>query len=216
MLEYLGIDYERKGYKLPDLGLASKESYMDLEWFREKWTLGLDHPNIPYVIDGEVRLSQTLAVMKYIARKGDRQLTPKTETETINCEMAEGAVQDIWQPFYMLIYNPEYKNMRAGYLAKIPDTFKAFEKVLGSRKWLGGDNLTYIDFQACEVLDHMELMCAEIFDDLPNVKNYKTNFFSLDKIKAYRESSRFKKWPLYAPAAAWGGKNEEEATSTQF
>lgn len=213
MLEYLGIDYERKDYDMPNLGATSIEAYMKLEWFQQKWNMGLDHPNIPYIIDGDTKISQTVAVMKYIARKGDRALTPKTEQEIINAQVAEGAVLDIWLPFYGMVYNPEYENMRPGYLEKLPDTFGALEKVLGKRKWLAGDNLTYVDFQMNEVLDHIELNCKTVFDNFPNIKNYKTAFFSQEKIKAYRESSRFKKWPLYAPAAAWGGKNEDKGTS---
>lgn len=209
MLEYLGIDYERKSYKLPNLGLSSKEKYKELEWFQQKWNMGMDHPNIPYIIDGEVKVSQTMAIMKYIARKAGRELIPKTQTEIMNCDMAEGAVLDLWHPFIMMCYKPDYKDMRVKYMENLPNTFGPLERVLGLRKWLGGDNLTYIDFQLNEILDHMELNCETIFDQFPNIKKYKAAFFSLNKIKAYRETSRFKKWPLYARAAQWGGQDEE-------
>jgi len=218
MLEYLGLDYERKSYELPNLGLTSQEDYLKLEWFQQKWNMGLDHPNLPYLIEGEVKISQTTAVLKYIARKGDRALTPKRDTEIINCEMAEGAVMDIWSKFYQMVYNPDFENLKKAYLEAevLTQTFGALDKVLGNRKWLGGDFIKYIDFQLAEILDHIILMHGAIFDDFPNIKSYHENFFSQSKIKVYRESNRFKKWPLYAPAATWGGKNEEHHKGTAF
>ena len=38
-------------------------------WFSEKQSLGLDFPNLPYFIDGDVNLTETRAIMKYIASK---------------------------------------------------------------------------------------------------------------------------------------------------
>ena len=38
-------------------------------WLPDKYSLGLDFPNLPYWIDGEVKLTQTLAILKYLARK---------------------------------------------------------------------------------------------------------------------------------------------------
>ena len=30
----------------------------------------MDYPNLPYLVDGDVKMSESLAMMKYIARKG--------------------------------------------------------------------------------------------------------------------------------------------------
>ena len=39
-------------------------------WFKEKkHNLGLDFPNLPYMLDGDVKLTQTLAIMRYLGRK---------------------------------------------------------------------------------------------------------------------------------------------------
>ena len=35
-----------------------------------KHTIGMDYPNLPYLIDGDVKMSESLAMLKYIARKG--------------------------------------------------------------------------------------------------------------------------------------------------
>lgn len=211
MLEYLGIDYERKVYSTDTI--LDPEGYKNHVWFQDKAKLEVDYPNIPYIVDGDKKLAQLMAVMKYLARR-EGKLLPKSETEIIRCESAEGAVFDIFISFAQMVYNPDFANLKGPFLEKLPTTLSPFDKLLGKRAWLAGDNLTYIDFQFTEVLDHLELCYPGCFDNLPNVKKYKNAFFALDKVAAYRKSDRFQKWPLYAPQATWGGKNEE--TSTGF
>ena len=38
------------------------------EWLNEKDTLDLDLPNLPYLIDKEVTLTESSAIMRYLAR----------------------------------------------------------------------------------------------------------------------------------------------------
>jgi len=57
MLEYLGEEYEDKTYTngpAPD--------YFDKsDWKPVKFTLGLDFPNIPYYIDGDLKITHNVA-----------------------------------------------------------------------------------------------------------------------------------------------------------
>ena len=34
-------------------------------WYNEKETLGLDYPNLPYFIDGDIKLTQSGAILRY-------------------------------------------------------------------------------------------------------------------------------------------------------
>ena len=38
-------------------------------WTDVKETLGLEYPNLPYLIDGDVSITETVAIMQYIAKK---------------------------------------------------------------------------------------------------------------------------------------------------
>ena len=38
-------------------------------WFDIKYSLGFDFPNLPYFIDGDVKLTQTNAILRHISRK---------------------------------------------------------------------------------------------------------------------------------------------------
>ena len=201
MLEYLGLEYEKKVFE------NTKECRE--QWLKvDKHNTGLEYPNLPYLVDGNVKISETLAIMKYIARKGG--LVPQTEMERINCDVAEGKVTDFPFPFYMLLGNPNFEQAKAGYLEKLPEALSDFNQVLGKRDWLAGSRITYIDFQFAEWLDQIGLCFPGCYDNIPNIKKYKDQFDSLEKIAAYRNSDRFQKWPLYAEwtGAHWGTQKE--------
>lgn len=64
MLVYLGVDYEDCSY---EQGNAPR--FSNSAWEYAKNTLDLDFPNLPYYIDEDVRITESLAIMKYIAVK---------------------------------------------------------------------------------------------------------------------------------------------------
>lgn len=47
------------------------------EWLSKKENLGLDFPNLPYFIDGDFSLTETLPIHKYIADKWNPELKGK-------------------------------------------------------------------------------------------------------------------------------------------
>jgi glutathione S-transferase len=76
VLEYLGLSYKIKDYVQGDAPEFSVK-----EWHDDKFSLGFAFPNLPYIIDGDVKLSETLAIMQYLANKYDRTLLGKTAAD---------------------------------------------------------------------------------------------------------------------------------------
>ena len=62
LLAYLKVNYKEQVYEQGDA-----PDFSTKQWTSVKDNLGLDFPNMPYFIDGEVRLTEPLAIMKYIA-----------------------------------------------------------------------------------------------------------------------------------------------------
>lgn len=58
LLAYREVEYTDKLYNIgpaPDFDRS--------EWLNEKETLGLDFPNLPYLLDGDVKLSQVITAV---------------------------------------------------------------------------------------------------------------------------------------------------------
>ena len=47
-----------------------------------KFKLGLDFPNLPYLIDGNIKVTQSNAILRYLGRKFG--LDGKTEADKVN------------------------------------------------------------------------------------------------------------------------------------
>ena len=54
-------------------------------WFGIKHSLGLDFPNLPYYVDGDLKITQSNAILRYIARKHD--MLGKTEEEKVRVDI---------------------------------------------------------------------------------------------------------------------------------
>ena len=62
LLHYANEDHKDRPY-------VFKEG-MDLsDWMNEKFTLGLPFPNLPYYIDGDLKLTQSNAILRHLGRK---------------------------------------------------------------------------------------------------------------------------------------------------
>lgn len=66
---YLGVDFEDKQYPYGPAPEYSRDA-----WMNEKFTLGIEMPNLPYLIDDEIRMSESVAIMKYICMKWNADL----------------------------------------------------------------------------------------------------------------------------------------------
>jgi glutathione S-transferase len=59
------------------------------DWLNEKFNLGLEFPNLPYLLDEDVKLTETLAIMKYVAKKWKPELLGRNAAEVGRVNMLE-------------------------------------------------------------------------------------------------------------------------------
>ena len=82
MFHYAEVDFEDVVYECGPAPEHNKDC-----WFSVKNTLGLDFPNLPYLFDGDVNLTESMAIHKYIARKWSPALLGANALEYANAEM---------------------------------------------------------------------------------------------------------------------------------
>uniref|UniRef100_A0A3B5LEB5 glutathione transferase n=1 Tax=Xiphophorus couchianus TaxID=32473 RepID=A0A3B5LEB5_9TELE len=97
MLEYTKANYKEKFYVVGDAPGFDKSC-----WFNEKFKLGLDFPNLPYLIDGDNKVTQSMAILRYLARKNN--LCGDTEEQKMRIDMLEQQCLDLRASFVRMCY----------------------------------------------------------------------------------------------------------------
>ena len=196
-LKYLGIDFEDVHYVQ-----GGPPDYDRSSWLSVKETLGMQFPNLPYLIDGDLKLSQSAAIMKYLSRKAGK-LLPTTEQEQLNMDMMEGVVGDFQVGFVRLCFNPNFTDERQVYPRDVKVPLKRFCDYFKDKKWVAGDTLTYVDFRFYEILDKLRVFEPALLEGYPVLKDYLDRFEALPNIKEYLESDSCIKRPMLSPMAQW-------------
>ncbi|XP_068020816.1 glutathione S-transferase 2-like [Melanerpes formicivorus] len=162
LLEYTGTPYQEKRYVF-----GPAPDYDRSDWTKEKEKLGLDFPNLPYLIDGTVKLTQSNAILRYIARR--HNMCGETEQERMDVDMLENHLMDFQRNIGDLCYSPDFEKLKPEYLEQLPGKLRELSRFLGSRQWFVGDKLTYVDFLAYDVLDQHRVLapdCPELQGNL--------------------------------------------------
>ncbi|MEQ2266033.1 Glutathione S-transferase Mu 2, partial [Xenotaenia resolanae] len=136
LLEYTGTNYKDKFYVCGEAPDYDKSC-----WFGEKEKLGIDFANLPYLVDGDRKITQSNAIMRYIARK--HNMCGETEDEKVRVDVMENQAMDFRNGFVMMCYL-DLENKKPGYLKSLPGTLKQFSDFLGDRKWFAGDKVSHL------------------------------------------------------------------------
>ena len=208
LLEYMNVPYNYTQYTKMEDFMALKTKKM------EGGYLDLDLPMIIDPNNKDLHLSQSQAVMFYLANQYMKSLAPQTVEE---------------YPEFMKIYSfatdlsrgmttPAYKNkVMADFQKSVEGTMKwykfkiaFFVNLVDNGKWIMGDKLTVNDFIVAETIERMATLQTELKMELATpeqfkvLKAYLDRFNSLPRIKAFRESERYLKRPFNSPVAIWG------------
>ncbi|XP_059122061.1 glutathione S-transferase Mu 1-like isoform X1 [Peromyscus eremicus] len=169
LLEYTDSSYEEKKYTMGDA-----PDYEQSQWLSDKFKLGLDFPNLPYLIDGSHKITQSNAILRYIARK--HNLCGETEEERIRADIVENQVMDNRMQLIRLCYNPDFEKLKPEFLKTIPEKMKLYSEFLGKRSWCAGNKITYVDFLVYDILDQHRIFQPHCLDAFPNLNDFMARF----------------------------------------
>lgn len=86
-MTYCGVNFEEKRYEAT--WNEETQEWDRSHWLDEKFNLGLEYPNLPYLLDEDVKLTETLAIMQYIAKKWKPELLGRNAAEVGRVHMLE-------------------------------------------------------------------------------------------------------------------------------
>lgn len=120
LLYYTETEYTENMYSV-----GPGPDFDQCDWTNVKATLGLPFPNLPYYIDGDVKLSQSNAILRHIGRK--HKMNGMSDDEKDQVDMLLDEALDWRFKLAMLCTNPAYSTMRESYVANMDVKLKQVE-----------------------------------------------------------------------------------------
>jgi glutathione S-transferase len=156
------------------------------KWFEgDKKDLGLEFPNLPYLIDGDFKLTESGAINKYIIRRsGHKELLGKTAQDEGTIDNILGVASDIFKEIRTLMFNPNWAELKAATLEKFRPKFEFLKKFVGDKEFALG-YLTLADFVLSELLYFVDLIFPEEKANLEFWWRIQSNFEKLPAIRSY-------------------------------
>mmetsp|Transcript_72175 Transcript_72175/g.83848 ORF Transcript_72175/g.83848 Transcript_72175/m.83848 type:complete len:221 (+) Transcript_72175:20-682(+) len=180
LLAYHKVDFEDKGYSDPK------------EWFAgDKINLKMDLPNVPYIKDGDLIITESSATLHYAAIKtGNKDLLGKNEIDAVKITQLYGFSGDLYGAVLGLARDKDYEKIRDTVLVeKVAPHLDKLSKYLGDKEFPLG-YLTWADFKVFYALDIIHRMNAEFLAKWPSLEKYHQRINN-DNVKAYRKSEGY-------------------------
>lgn len=147
LLAYTGLDWEETTYKDAS------------QWFGtgDKTKLGLDFPNLPYLISGNFKLTESIAIAKYIIRRSDKKdLLGKNAEDEAKIEMILSLLDDIFNPTFSMFFSPNHNADKVRlYDNKLKVKIEELAHYIGNKDSAIG-YLTLADFKIAEASYYFE------------------------------------------------------------
>lgn len=199
-LAYQGVDYNMVKYGGEGAPVWHGDQKPKMK------TGGMDFPNLPYFIDGDVQLTETLAIHQYIAAKwmpellGDSDPVTQSKSTMLNFILYDFKMKCV-QPCYA---SGDFEEVKAAWNQRLPNIMD----FMGNRKFLASDETpTYHDFyffEAYQLLIHLSE--GKILEDYPKLKAHHESMKSLPGLKEYLETCDDKDMTFNAGMAKLNGK----------
>lgn len=203
MLEQANADYEEKLYKC-----GGPPDFNRTEWLDDKFNLGLDFPNLPYLVDGDVKLTQSHVILRYLARKFN--MNGSTEAEQLRADLLATQTMDFHMEYCRIVYNPDFLKLKEAYQQGVPDKLKLLTKFIGSNKYAVGNSVTYADFVLFEYLEGQLYFNPELLKDSPELQQFHKNMLALESVDRYFKSPKAIKFPFNGAPALFGGAYSDQ------
>ncbi|XP_052781846.1 glutathione S-transferase Mu 4-like [Mya arenaria] len=198
LLTYAGEEFEDVQYEQGDAPEFSRAAWTDV---KPSFNDILDFPNLPYYIDGDVKITQSNAILKHVARKHKLDGANDTEKAHVDCMLDQA--MDLRNGAVRLCYNKDYESLKEDYFKNVQPTLALFGKKLGNNDWFVGNKTTVADFPMYELLDHHLRMKADSLDAYPKLKAFLQRFSQLPKVKEYLALDSVKNLPINNKFAAF-------------
>jgi len=183
LLWYTGTEYQEKLYEMT----GEPGNWSRSDWLDVKFSLGLEFPNLPYWMEGDIKITETRAILEHLARR--HGLAGEGEAQQARLGMVAGILKDTNSEVTSMCYKPDYEKLRADYTKVMADRVAKVAKILGGGDYVLGDKISYADFMLFELLERWLAMFPEALNAHPNLVAFVKRMKALPAIQKYRASA---------------------------
>jgi glutathione S-transferase len=194
-------------------GTLLNENKEGEDWGSVRSTLDMPFPNLPYLIDtswaSPVRLSQSNAILRYLARRFD--FYGDSETDRIEIDILQDEAYDfrneIIDTAYTLGegYAAVYENFSTNTLPHYLDSFEAYLARRDNKNFFVGSRLSLVDFVLYELFWQITLMVPKSIAESsrPTLFAFIKTFEKAPRIANYLQSENYIERPVNSPWASF-------------
>ncbi|MGE0268116.1 MAG: glutathione S-transferase family protein [Candidatus Omnitrophota bacterium] len=174
----LGLKYEKKGVNLGE-GEGQKPEYLAI------------HPagKVPAIVDGDFKLFESNAIIKYLARTKKSDLYPEDPKQQavidqwidfVSLHIQNGVGRVLWNKIFAPKLGKEVdeNSMKCGY-EFLSRYLPIVNQQLGKSKYLAGEKLSLADFTLLAHIDPLEAIEVDI-NQYPNVVKWRESLRTKD------------------------------------
>jgi glutathione S-transferase len=199
VLEYVDAEYDERRYQIKE-----SDSGWDMsDWLDVKGSLGLLLPNLPYLIDGSLRITETTSILRYLDRRFE--LLPPDSDLQARSDTLMSATQSCFDKFILMCYSPDISSMVAEYEDWLATFLSRIDEAL-ENLWFCHESPTSVDFQIYEMLFQNKEFCLEKILQFPKLMYFMEQVENLEPISNYRHSSRYIDYPINNRPAKFGNE----------
>ena len=189
LLAYTGLEWK-------DVQYATGDEFVKTD----RKELGLSFPNLPYLVDGDFKVTESKAISQYIIkRSGKVELLGKNLRDQTLVECLLGVLQDSSLPIFSLFRDKTAKVEPA--VEKSTPKLEQLAAFYGEKDFALG-YLTLADFAINEFAYYLEKTSPETFEKFGFLKRLRAAFEGLPEIKKYYEQESALKGPFLPSFAA--------------
>ncbi|XP_069485141.1 glutathione S-transferase P 1-like [Ambystoma mexicanum] len=186
-------------FLLADQGCEWKEDVVPIEpWYQGKddRKKSMAFGQLPMFTDGDFRLFQSNAILRYLARK--HYLYGKNDKEAALIDMVNDGAEDLRIKFFRFFFQ-EWDTGKEKYMEEMPDLLSPFERILSknSSGFLVGSTISFADYSLLDVLYNHVAVAPDCLKSFPLLQAYYDMMVSRPKLKVYLESEDHKNCPMH-------------------
>ena len=175
-----GADYTRTTMTSPTEWGAKKSELNEKSQFK-------GYANLPYLIDGDRTLFESMAIMKYVARKYNFFATE--EPAAVTQDIVDSVISDMYGSVYSKRFQkPEdTRGPACKAWAKDMSKLEGLDSLLSKSTFLAGEKKTYVDFMLLALGDMLVFWESDVYEKCANIKRHKATMLECEKTAAYYE-----------------------------